>query len=155
MSEVTERGEVVSAGGVVVRPGAAGFEVVLAEQRDRNSEGLGIRLPKGHLEPGESAEQAALREVAEEVGIEARIVAPIDDVTYSFWDRRARRRIRKRVHFFLMSHVSGAGHAADGEMERVYWCALETAAKQLSFATERHVVVAAAALLDSDDPPSL
>ncbi len=56
--------------------------------------------------------------------IVARIVAPLGDVSYAFFERRVGRQIAKRVHYFLMAHASGEAHAADGEMVAVAWCAL-------------------------------
>lgn len=145
----------VSAGGVVVRRGARGLEVALALQDDRNSGERTVRLPKGHLDPGESAEQAALREVEEEVGLTARIIAPLGEVAYRYFEESREVTVSKRVHFFLMSWQSGHGHAADGEMAGVFWVALHEAAERLSYETECDVVGRAHALLESEHPPAL
>jgi 8-oxo-dGTP pyrophosphatase MutT (NUDIX family) len=149
------REEETSAGGVVVRRGRAGAEVALAAQRDRNTGAPTVRLPKGHPEPGESLEEAALREVREEVGLGAVVLARLRDVTYHYRDVRRGRLVAKRVHFFLMRHTAGDGAPADGEMEHVFWCPLEAAEARLSFETEREVVAEARAMLDSPDGPRL
>ena len=60
------------AGGVVYRLTDAGVEVALAEERDRITGVGNTRLAKGHVEAGETPEAAALRDVREEIGIEAR-----------------------------------------------------------------------------------
>ncbi len=153
-AEGTPRRE-LSAGGVVVRAAAEGLEVALAEQDDRNTRERTVRLPKGHLDPGETAEEAALREVEEEIGLTARIVAPLGEVRYAYFEESRELMISKVVHFFLMSWQSGHGHAADGEMARVFWTPLDEAADRLSFETERDVVQRARTLLESDDPPVL
>jgi 8-oxo-dGTP pyrophosphatase MutT (NUDIX family) len=145
----------VSAGGVVVRRATTGLEVALAEQDDRNTGERTVRLPKGHLDPGESAEEAALREVEEEVGLTARIAAPLGEVAYQYFEESRAVLVSKRVHFFLMSWQSGHGHAADGEMARVYWAPLQDAADRLSYESESGVVERARALLESDHPPAL
>lgn len=145
----------VSAGGVVVRRNGAGYEVALAAQDDRNTSEPTVRLPKGHLEPGETAEQAALREVEEEIGLVARIIAPLGEVSYVYLDRAREREIEKRVVFFLMSWQRGDVHAADGEMTAVFWAPIEGAGAQLSFESERDVVGRAHALLESEHPPVL
>jgi 8-oxo-dGTP pyrophosphatase MutT (NUDIX family) len=152
---VTRGSEEVSAGGVVMRRSAAGPEVLVAEQRDRNLEQKTLRLPKGHLEPGETAEAAACREVAEEVGVAARVVAALPDAAYRYVERGNGRTVAKRVHFFLMAYESGAARPVDGEMTAVYWLPLDEAEARLSFETERAVVARARALLDSADPPRL
>ena len=145
--------EVLSAGGVVVRTGPGGPEVALAEQIDWNTQERNVRLPKGHLEDGESLEAAALREVEEEVGLRARIVERLSDVRYRFWHHAESRFVPKRVVFFLMTLESGDGHPADGAMETVFWADFETAAARLSFDSERAVVAEARALLASRNPP--
>ncbi len=132
-----------SAGGVVFRRGAA-LEVVVAEQIDRQTGERTLRLPKGKLEAGETLEAAALREVAEETGLQARILEALDEVRYRYVHRRRRLSIAKRVHFFLMEHQAGEPAPADREMERVFWCPIEEAAARLTFAAEGEVVRLAA-----------
>ncbi len=144
-----------SAGGVVVRRRAEGLVVALAEERDRNLGARRVRLPKGRIDPGESAEQAALREVAEETGIEARILEPLGEVAYAWFEASEARRVAKRVRFFLMAWRQGHGHPADGEMERVFWAPIESAATLLDFDSERDMVLRARALLESREPPLL
>jgi ADP-ribose pyrophosphatase YjhB (NUDIX family) len=62
-------------------------------------------LPKGHLEAGETAEQAAVREVAEETGIRGEILGPMG--TIDFWFVADGRRVHKTVHHYLMRAVGG------------------------------------------------
>jgi 8-oxo-dGTP diphosphatase len=152
---VAQRVDEVSAGGLVARRGPRGVEVLVAEQLDRNSGRRTIRLPKGKVDPGETLEQAALREVREEAGLTARILAPLGDVAYTFFERRAGRSVAKRVHYYLMAFVAGTAHAADGEMERVAWCSPAEAERRMSFDAEREIVARGRALLESRDPPAL
>ena len=126
------------AGGVVYRTAETGVEVALAEERDRITGVGNTRLAKGHVEKGETPEAAALREVREEIGIEARILAPLGRVNYSYLDDGIE--IAKVVHFFLMAVASEKPLPLDGEMERMYWCPIEQAAARLTFETERCVV---------------
>jgi 8-oxo-dGTP pyrophosphatase MutT (NUDIX family) len=127
-----------AAGGVVFRRGPGGPEVVVGEQRDRVSRERTRRLPKGKLDAGETLEQAALREVREETGLAARIVAPLGSVAYVYRDERGE--VAKTVHFFLMEWQPGAAAATDGELERIAWLSPEHARKTLSYETERGVV---------------
>jgi ADP-ribose pyrophosphatase len=79
-------------------------------------------LPKGHLETGETAEQAAVREVAEETGIVGEIVASLG--TIDFWFVADGRRIHKTVHHFLLRATGGALSDADIEVTEVAWVPL-------------------------------
>ncbi len=131
----------VSAGGVVYRQGADGVEVVLAARRTRRGE-LAWGLAKGGIEPEESAEDAAVREVREETGIEAEIEAALGETRYFYvWEDV---RIRKTVHFFLMRAVGGDPNDRDDEMEDVRWFPLERALKRAAYRGERDVLGRAA-----------
>ena len=152
---MAQKTDEISAGGLVARRVAGGFEVLIAEQLDRNSGRRTVRLPKGKVDPGETLEQAALREVREEVGLVARIAAPLGDVSYTFFERRVGRQVAKRVHYYLMALVTGEAHAADGEMVAVEWCAPAEAERRMSFDAERQIVGRGRALLESRDPPTL
>jgi ADP-ribose pyrophosphatase YjhB (NUDIX family) len=145
----------VSAGGLVARRGAGGTEVLVARQHDRNRGDVTGRLPKGHLDGDETPEQAALREVAEEVGVEARIVASLGEVAYVYREERLGIRIAKTVHFFLMAWERGEARPADGEMQSVAWVPIGEAAAGLTFESERDVVARAQGLLESVHPPRL
>src|SRR2546422_577624 len=81
----------------------------------------------------EPTEQTALREVAEETGLEVHITAPFDSIHYTFVQRGTR--IHKTVHYFLMEPVGGdlAGH--DQEFEDVAWVAMDDASGLLTFET--------------------
>ena len=133
----------VSAGGVLVRPTGAGHEVLLASRRIRSGE-LVWGLPKGLLEPEETPEEAAVREVLEETGWRGRVGAPLGKIEYWFaWEGV---RIHKTVHFFLMEAVEEAS-GRDREMEEVRWFPLDEAGETIGFDSERDVVARARASL--------
>jgi 8-oxo-dGTP pyrophosphatase MutT (NUDIX family) len=127
-----------SAGGVVVRDGAC---VVIVPTRPAADGSKVLALPKGHPEEGESPVDAALREVREEAGVDARLVEPLGDVRY--WYTRDGRRIAKVVSFFLLAYVSGEVDDHDFEVERASWMALEDAARELTYAGEREMAARA------------
>ena len=134
----------VSAGGVVYRGAGEDIEVVLASRRTRRGD-LAWGLAKGGIEPGESREDAAVREVREETGLDATIEADLGDTKYIYvWEDV---RIRKRVHFFLMRHVGGDADDRDDEMEEIRWFPLERALKRAAYRGEREVLARAAELL--------
>jgi 8-oxo-dGTP pyrophosphatase MutT (NUDIX family) len=94
-----------------------------------------LALPKGHPERGESAQDAALREVREEAGVESRLVEKLGDVRY--WYMRDGRRIAKVVSFFLLEYLAGEVTEHDREVEDARWLALERAARELTYKGER------------------
>ena len=134
----------VSAGGVIYRRSGDGFEIALIHVRSRWG------LPKGHVEEGERVEQAALREVREETGLEGKLVRKLGDFRYSYRDKTKEGepiRISKRVHFFLMRYVRGDVRDHDHEADDARWFPIDQAIKQLKFATERKMVHRAQTLL--------
>jgi 8-oxo-dGTP pyrophosphatase MutT (NUDIX family) len=102
-------------------------------------------LPKGHPDPGESAEDAAVREVREEAGIETAIVQELDDIRY-WYVRRGERRL-KIVRFFLLRHLSGSVRDHDDEVASAAWIPLAEAPDRLSYRGEREVAALAATLV--------
>ena len=100
-------------------------------------------LPKGTPDAGETVEQTALREVAEETGLQVRILEPLPSIEYEFVQDGTR--IHKTVHYFLMEPTGGDLARHDAEFERVRWVPFDEADGLLSFATERELVATAAA----------
>ena len=124
--------------------GEGAIEVVLASRRTRKGD-LAWGLAKGGIEPGETREEAAIREVREETGLEAEIEADLGDTKYIYvWEDV---RIRKTVHFFLMRHTGGDVEDRDDEMEEIRWFPLERARKRAAYRGERDVLARAAELL--------
>ena len=124
-----------SAGGVVVRDGAC---VVIVPTRRAANGAKVLALPKGHVDPGETPPQAALREVREEAGVDGRLVGPLGEVRYFYV--RDGRRIRKLVEFFLLDYVAGDPGEHDHEVEEARWMPLAEAAEHLSHRGEREMV---------------
>lgn len=131
-----------SAGGLVLDTKG---RAVLIARHDRRGR-LVWSLPKGHIEPGESAEQAALREVREETGVRSEILAPLG--TIDFWFMSDKKRIHKTVHHFLMRAQSEQLSDADAEVDAVEWVPLEDVHDRLAHADERQLLVKAEELWD-------
>ena len=130
-----------SAGGVVTRRNDGEVDVALAARRTRKGD-LAWGLPKGLVEKGEDPEQAALREVREETGLEAEILEPLGDISYWYvWEDE---RIRKKVTFFLMEATGGDVSQHDHEMEEIRWFPLSEAVRKASYPSERTVLRRAA-----------
>lgn len=106
------------------------------------------QLPKGHIEMGETAEQAALREVREETGVTGRVVAPLSEVEYWFVEKGSRR-VHKRVDYFLLDYVSGSAADFDAaEVSGAEWFSWDEGIAKLSFDNERRVVLQAREILE-------
>jgi 8-oxo-dGTP pyrophosphatase MutT (NUDIX family) len=141
-----------SAGGVVVREVAGRFEVAVIRPAGKTV----TALPKGHIDPGENAEQAATREVREETGLEARLAGKLGDVKYVYRWRGTT--IFKEVAFFLFRFESGVidqiTEAMRKEVDRAWWMPLEDAPGKLTYPGEREMVGKARAALTSSSPSS-
>src|ERR1700752_2975610 len=98
------RVEETSAGGLGPDHKALDAPAALLGRIDRRGRLL-WSLPKGHLEPGESAEAAAIREVAEETGITGQVLAPLG--TIDFWFVADGHRVHKTVHPYLLGRTGG------------------------------------------------
>ncbi len=103
-------------------------------------------LPKGHIEAGETAEQAAVREVEEETGIIGRVVAPLG--TIDFWFVAEDRRVHKTVHHFLLRALGGELSDSDVEVSEVAWVPLDELESRLAYADERRLIRRATELLE-------
>lgn len=127
----------ISAGGVVYRRRRGRVQVALAARRTRRGD-LVWGLPKGAIEPGETSESAAIREVREETGLHARVEDPLGQIKYLYvWEGV---RVRKSVHFFLMRATGGHVSEHDEEMEDVRWFPLGDAVRAAAYKGEREVL---------------
>ena len=126
-----------SAGGVVVR-NMRGRPYMAAV---RVKDGKVLALPKGHIDPGESAAEAAAREVREETGVVGTLIEKIDDIRY--WYVRDGVRVLKVVSFFLFRYRSGSVRDHDYEVDSAEWVPLAEARTLLSYRGEKEVAAAA------------
>lgn len=130
-----------SAGGVMFRVIDARVEVALIA----TDQGGRWGLPKGHVNRGETAEAAALREVAEETGLEGAIVRHL--ATIEYWFRAGPSRVHKYVDLFLMRYERGDLRPQEAEVDDARWFPLEEALQRVSFERERDVLFQVQAIL--------
>ncbi len=95
----------ISAGGVVFQRLNNELQVQLIQDRYGK-----ISLPKGKMEAGETIEETALREIAEETGLIGKIIAPIDQIKYRY-HHDTKGAVDKEVHYYLVEAVGGELHA--------------------------------------------
>lgn len=128
-----------AAGGVVADASGRHVLLLLRPQRPGPDGNPEVRLPKGHVEPGESTEQAALREVREEAGLpDLEIVANLGRQTVEFdWDGQYI--IREESYFLMTIPPDAAQQRPEDQFERL-WLPWEHAARELSFEAEREWV---------------
>lgn len=118
--------------------------MALIGRRDRRGRLL-WSLPKGHLEEGESTEDAAVREVEEETGIRGRVLASLGSIDY--WFVAEDRRIHKTVHHYLLEAAGGELSDDDVEVDQVAWVPLDELPGRLAYAGERRLAATVADLL--------
>jgi len=146
-----------SAGGVVVRRRGGLWWMVAIQPAERrppkgkrakpglNGSGkIVLALPKGIIDPGERAEQTAVREVREETGVQAELIGKLGDVKYVYmrsWGDRAR--VFKVVSYFLLRYRSGRlGNLPPEtrhEVARTLWIALDEAPQRLTYKGDREM----------------
>jgi 8-oxo-dGTP diphosphatase len=115
--------EVAAAGGIVVRDGGRGPVVAVVHRPNYDD----WTLPKGKLDPGESFEQAALREVEEETGLRCELGEPCGETRYR--DAKGR---SKLVRYWLMTPVAGE-FARNDEVDELVWLTPDDARALLSY----------------------
>ena len=130
-----------SAGGLVLDRLDSDASGALIGRLDRRGRLL-WSLPKGHVEPGETEADTAVREVAEETGIVGRVIGKLG--TIDFWFVAEGRRVHKTVHHYLLlaaDPVDGLELSdADAEVSEVAWVPLSAVASQLAYADERRLL---------------
>ena len=128
----------VSSGGVAFRWQDLEPEIAIVSVKPS----LRWQLPKGIVDPGESPEITAVREVREEAGIETDLLSLIETIEYWYRSTKYGKPVRfhKFVHFYLLSYRSGKVTEHDHEVAEARWVSFEEAMEMLAFKSERKVV---------------
>lgn len=131
--------EEISAGGVVIDVAHGRAYIALIARHNRAGR-LEWCLPKGHVEPGETLTETAVREVEEETGIMGRALLTLGTIDY--WFSTPQFRIHKRVHHYLLEALGGEisiENDPDHEAIDAQWFLLEDVAARLTFPNERRI----------------
>lgn len=135
----------VSAGGVAFRRFKKKSKLVIVSMKPS----LRWQLPKGIVDPGETPEITAVREVQEEAGVQTELLELIDTIEY--WYQRIQYgkhiRFHKFVHFYLLQYIAGDVEDHDHEIEEARWVNFDEAVEMLAFKSERDVVAKAQELV--------
>lgn len=124
-----------SSGGIVLKD----YQVLLIENtRMSNPAEKWWGFPKGHLEAGESSQEAAIREVEEETGIKSEIIQKIGQSKYVL--TKNGEKIFKVVTIFLMKYLSGEPTPQVGETSNVIWLPIEEALKKLTYPGDKELL---------------
>ncbi len=134
-----KRVDEVSAGGLVIdTTGKLGLLIGRRDIKDATGKRILWSLPKGHIEEGETPEEAALREVAEETGIESNIEKSLGDI--DFWFMAGGKRIHKTVHHYLFRESGGLLAAQESEVDEVAWFPLNQIIEKLAYSDEKKLI---------------
>jgi ADP-ribose pyrophosphatase YjhB (NUDIX family) len=140
-----KRVDEVSAGGLVVdTTGTMGLLIGRYDHKDETGKRVLWSLPKGHIEEGETPEQAAIREVAEETGIASTITKSLGVI--DFWFMAGGKRIHKTVHHFMFTEVGGTLLAQESEVDEVSWFPLSEIVDRLAYPDEKKLIARSAEL---------
>jgi 8-oxo-dGTP pyrophosphatase MutT (NUDIX family) len=138
----------VSSGGFVISKSDPSLVALMA--RFNRGGKLEWCIPKGHLEQDETSEQAAIREVFEETGLEAQIIQHLGEVNYQFIQDGAK--ISKTVHVYLMQQTGGElsfdkdPHKEASELE---WVQVSELLARLSHGNEKRIAKVAIELIEA------
>ena len=134
-----KRVDEVSAGGLVIdTSGTMGLLIGRYDHKDASGKRVLWSLPKGHIEEGETPEQAAIREVAEETGITSSITKSLGVI--DFWFMAGGKRIHKTVHHFIFTEVGGTLLAQESEVDEVSWFPLSEIVDRLAYPDEKKLI---------------
>jgi 8-oxo-dGTP diphosphatase len=118
---------IFSAGGIIIKKDGDGVKVLVTQ----HSKYKGWDFPKGHLELGETSEQAALREVEEETGVKAEIIEKVGQTQYFYYEDG--KKVFKTVTFFLMKFVEQGVATTAFEVSGTKWLSPDEVEGQLTF----------------------
>jgi 8-oxo-dGTP pyrophosphatase MutT (NUDIX family) len=129
--ELTDVNVIKAAGGIVCRAGSSGETEIVVVHRPAYDDWT---LPKGKVDPDETPEQCALREVKEETGFRCELLRPLGCTAYV--DRRGRNKV---ACYWVMEVISGRFRPG-GEVDRMVWLTVPDAVKRLTYERDKALI---------------
>ncbi|MHB9144362.1 MAG: NUDIX hydrolase [Symbiobacteriia bacterium] len=129
----------VSAGGIVFKT-ARPTQLLLILDRYGH-----WTLPKGHVEPGETVEEAALREIREETGIQGKIIGKVGEASYTYQDYRGT--VDKMVHYYLVEAVEGSPKPQLSEVREAKWFSIDDGIARFGYDNTLSIINKAIAMM--------
>jgi 8-oxo-dGTP diphosphatase len=129
--DVTDVSVMRAAGGVVVRRSRTGGREIAVIHRPEYDDWT---LPKGKIEPDETPEDCALREVREETGLRCDLVRPLGCTAYV--DRRG----RDKLACYWVMEIRGGRFKPGVEVDRLLWLPVDDAVKRLTYSHDKMLV---------------
>jgi len=120
------------------------------KNKKKEKDGAIYKFPKGHLHKNEFLKEAALREVEEEGRVKAKIINKLASNDYVIWDKELRKKIIKKVTFFLMEYLGPSNlkyYDTEMVLERE-WFNFEEASDNLAYDSEKELLKKAKMELD-------
>ncbi len=124
---------IFSAGGIVLRKVGGEVKVLLTQHSGHKGWGF----PKGHIEIGESSEQAAVREVEEEAGVKAEVLEKAGECQYFYFD--AGSRVLKTVTYYLMKFIEQGEATTAYEVSDKVWLLVGEVEDKLTYKGTKEV----------------
>lgn len=128
--------QILAAGGIIIDESSDSRRVLLVHRPQYDD----WSFPKGKLDPGETVEEAAIREVREETGLKCRIVRKLAVSRYLSRKRHKGRLIPKVVHYFLMERSSRRIKVPGDEVDIALWVELDEASQKLTYAQDKKLL---------------
>lgn len=134
-----------SAGGVIYRKIDDRIEIVLIAVKNKTV----WTLPKGLIDKGEKAEDAAIREILEETGLYGEIISFLDEKSYWFYVKKDNVKCKKTVLYFLVKYLKGDLNKHGWEVDDAKWFDIDEAIEKVSYNSDKVVIQQAKELLST------
>ncbi|MCX7914436.1 MAG: NUDIX hydrolase [Thermodesulfovibrionales bacterium] len=132
-----------SSGGVIFRRVEEKIEIVLIAVKNKTV----WTLPKGLIDKGENAEEAAIREILEETGLYGKIVSFLGENSYWFYIKNDNVKCKKTVFYYLVKCLDGDLKNHSWEVDEARWFSIDEAIEKVYYKSDREIIQKAKEIL--------